>query len=462
MQEALRFAESMFKRVSVRKKSGREASAGERCVRGAVPSAEAVVQRAVGFEIEKGAYRFFRSPEHYHEMTAALWDGYILSEEEIHGSVRFRKGDILLEGDGFTVQADISVKERWPYMEIVTDPFEETPEGYAKLTATMAKLTRMMARVKREPGYIWLSNLKEFGALRSEHKEAVMKTRGSEEAYFQVTAGLGLDKLGRLFDDLGYPDEEETEAERERKAGGRSTFIPPNKSVDPLFRYRSQLMVREVDRTVRRLADRAPMLKDPQLMGLLRVVGMYLMFGSQEVGHYPKSFVPVLARTDVATMFEKLPRPLKATLRNYKANLWRAVVDDLCGLLGIGGLSARFFARGVYQYHTNLAMRNMLGKDLTRDDWVSNLPFGKDLLTEKHYPDRHRAYLFRAMGGMGAHMDKDSDKTGAPVFEFRKINKDVPFSEWQSFGQSVFKYIYALNRGEDKAFGEDVEISSTK
>ncbi|BDD06152.1 hypothetical protein [Aureibacter tunicatorum] len=422
----------------------------------AVFGRKGIVQRAVGFEIENGKYRIFKDREVMRDYTSGLWEGVYLDESEVH-YVPFRKGEVLLEGDGFTMQVDISHPAKIPYMEIVTDPFPETTHGYESLTKTMSILENMMEYI-RKYGFCrtYLSSLKRFGSVPEQWEEVVIWSRGYPAGSFQMTAGIKLSQVSQLMEDLGFQQESETPEMTERKKNGRDSLMKPSEGFedDLLTKYRRQLMLKEVAEVVEGMKNEYPVLENNDLCGLIKLIGHYLISAHGVVYSYPKNFSSLLLRTDFAAMFESLPSLLKRYLRNHNQIIWMTVVDEMNRRLGLDGIHTRLFRYGVYR-GMPLSHRNILGS-LSKRDWLENIPQGRDLLTSEHFSNRQRAYELESLGSYGDKMDMVGEEQNkkAPIIEFRNLRDTMSFKKWKSFAQECFRYVAAVNNGTGEKFGE--------
>ena len=181
-----------------------------------------VIQRAIGFEIEI-SYRPFRDKNH-HDTTLKhnipVWASPYKPYE---------KNEVLLEGEGFNVCTDISFYNLCPYLEIITDPFEEGPQGFQKLKHVFTTFELMMTKLTqaaRENSQIGFKDIFwQFGKIQPQNKDiSLWSYKNPDIGLVQVTAGIDLAKIPFLFQDWAWPSNEEDKTLLKRRAPGRKIF----------------------------------------------------------------------------------------------------------------------------------------------------------------------------------------------------------------------------------------------
>ncbi|MCG8477073.1 MAG: hypothetical protein MI784_16520 [Cytophagales bacterium] len=426
-----------------------------------------VIQCAVGFEIE---IRFtpFRNMEHFNE--------YVKSFIPFRDSKfeRFKKNDVLLKGLDFELRVDLSMEDMMPYLEIVTAPFEESAAGLKKMNAAFEVLHMMMRDLTRADGdeasaldfYQIFGN---YGEIKG--KDRTIRLLGHPPFYegvFQVTAGIGLERIPIVFRDLAWPDDDEDPDLVRRREMGRRWLIGWKREkadeYDPdLSRARKFQKINEVIRGLRVFSTEGssrimsgPVPWSPSLEGLLSMIAQYLLLTHTRLRRYPKSFAVLLSRNDFASLFQLLSAEQKAFF-NAGQN-WSHFMKILSSRLEVGDAEEPLFSGGVFHgFGGEFKELRHAFAPLSRMDWLVQIPKGKDLLTEKFFPVREHKHFFKSFGEFGGKMDSVDIaglKMNAPIFEFRMIGFRLHFWQWKNFAQAAHSWISALNSGKDVKFGE--------
>ncbi|MDR6240675.1 hypothetical protein [Aureibacter tunicatorum] len=422
-----------------------------------------VIQRSIGFELEIGPYsQLFDSENRMYEKNRRFNAGNPMTQDELDPDNVFKKGKVMVECPMFDVTVDVSYKDKIPYVEIITRAFPETELGWEMLNTAMQEIEGIGDMIAFNCyHHAFLGHFWRFGKVEPEYKRAIFLCPDKPTGFFHVTAGVDMKKIPELFSDLAYPDDDEFEKLGKRREQGREFLMPPKKDEeDPLESHAKQLMLADVNRAVDELKNTFAIVENPALEGLLLMIGFYLYQSIEEVQEYPKSFTALLSRTDFSRQFSILPRRIQALLSDNDFSLWLDITGGLNDLLGCGALSQPFFARGTDCYFED-DERSRRMCELSREEWLENIPKGKDLLTSRNYPNRKHANGLGALGAMGGMTDSVGSMTRehGSIIEFRNTKQPLTHKEWKPFAQKAFKYIYALNKGLGKKYGEDFKIN---
>ncbi|BDD03283.1 hypothetical protein [Aureibacter tunicatorum] len=415
-----------------------------------------VLQRSIGFEIELD-YNPYWNEEHQKEVVE---DKVFPLESKFPN---FHKGDMIFKGDGFELQVDLAYDNFVPYLEIVTDSFDETVSGLHRLNEAMSKAMLFMEEIVNEARYHWTKfqltrKAKSMGHLPTKFENLIYKLGGHgrlDTGSFQATSGVSLSAMNAIFDDLGEPRQDETEELREKRKSGRKTLIDWEEGVEYRKGYlHCATALKRVNEVVDKVQHEYGF--GASLCGLLKIIGQYFILANEKLDSYPKSMPSILARTDFASMYRFVST--QTSDARYLED-WLAIISQMNDMLGIGPMNLPLYSKGIYnswragKYYSG--KQNILDV-LTRERWVRKISEGKDELTERYFPDREAGKELESMGRMHDHMD-DLDPLGlskAPIFEFRDIDKRIHYTEWQSFAQAMFLWVQAKNNGQEAFFND--------
>ena len=413
------------------------------------------VQAKIGFEFESARWRVNKRPEEV--QTEGL------TEEEFRIAKQYKKGHVLFENAFWSAQADVD--ENWvSFLELVTVPFEEDEEGYRQLEEAAVEMETFFNYAFQAPHYteeniriVDCRAFRRFGEIKSPEARIELPEDDPNPLLVpQATAGIRLSKLHKLMGDIAAPMEDEPESVKKRKLMGR-TYLLGDFDTGGLQKgaaINARYVAEAADIVLKEVKKKWGKHLSDAFKGFFSLVVYYLLEGYRGSLSYPKAFIALLARTDFSRMFSLLPEEEKAFLSANGAAYWfemiRAVLPE-CQK----DFSQPFFNKGVYLSRSEIH-RHIL-KNLSKEQWLLELMKGRDLLTERHFPNRWRAYELESLGAMG---DKTDTVLGepAPVIEFRAGKKHLDAGTAMLYAREMFKTIYALNRGHEYYFGESLEI----
>ncbi|BDD09112.1 hypothetical protein FUAX_15440 [Fulvitalea axinellae] len=415
----------------------------------ATPPSVLPIQRSVGFEIEVEGALLYRNIEQAYESE----DPSFLDVNEFSVPA-IREKERIFEGDGFYAQAD-SLDFNIPYLEFATEPFEDSYEGFQRMKTVIGKLMELVGEAEKAKNpydpYIPLKKLELFGNIPRHHAETIIELpSGIPKGFVQATAGIRPERLPELLEDLSTASESEPDGLRERREFGRFKMMRLNdgRTGKPRDVQWASTLRRSID-TNKGFAREHHLGESAR--GFLSLVDFYLRLGKFGAPKYPKSFTPLLARTDFATMFSLLPEHERKAIADHHLFEQTPFASEF-------PYDAPFFEGGVY--HNKTRPHRQIMKSLSRGKWLDGIASGTDYLTAQNFPNRLRAYKLHSMGALGKTTDLVEGQK-APILELRNINQQEPFTFWLYVAEEIFRYIYALNRGIDKKYGEPFPIPNS-
>ncbi|MCG8475992.1 MAG: hypothetical protein MI784_11040 [Cytophagales bacterium] len=413
------------------------------------------IQAKIGFEFESSRWIVNRDP---FEMPDPGW-----TYEENLASRRYKKGDVLFENSFWSAQVDV-IETRDSYLELVTIPFEETPEGFRQLKEAAREMEAFFNYALRAPcctvrdrKVVFCREFSAFGEVKRPEACLVFPINYPDPMLTpQATAGIRLNMLRKLLNDIAAPLDTEKKALSKRKEKGRRYLLGNQQTGD--YQIGNPALVRDIIKITEAVIRAFQRQWGKQFSEIFRsfflLVVLYVTRAHWGSATFPKSFTAILARTDFSRMFSLLPEAEKNYLAANDAAVWLGMVKAAMPAVQ-ADLSRPLFTCGVYMNWPEIH-RHIL-KDLSKEQWLKEMTRGRDLLTERHFPNRMRAYELESLGAMG---DKTDTVLGepAPIIEFRGGKKLMDAAEAMSYAEHTFKTIYALNRGLDYYYGEPLEI----
>lgn len=420
-----------------------------------------VIQRNVGFEFEAGTWAL-------ETLNSPLTPGQIAGTEEVpKGQVAknvLNKDSVLHTGKGWKMKADVGQDT---HVEFVTDPpgFPEGKEGKKALKKSFADLKEFGDNMLAERGNAKVRVQNSFGLKYAAPQidangtipNVLIKPSNTLDAEPQVTGGIRLEQLATVLeqmDDAQGNDESNKEFRQRQKAMSIMWGKQPR---DRKLLAESPQAVRDsVEENLEYYKDDdfegypggIPNPPSAQLLGIISIIRSYLISAAGQIA-YAKSLAPLMARTDLGTVFDALPE--KDFYRDNPQVFLNLVMDA-------SGMPAQY-DRPVFAGTTRYVHPDhwqALQDALSRRDWIYSITQGSghDLLTEANFPDRDVAELVFGLGGLGNKTDtvgkkhtfsKDTKTGGAPVFEFRRMGQSNPHYAWPSLAVEIFDWLSQIN-----------------
>jgi hypothetical protein len=268
------------------------------------------IQRKVGFEFEE-----------------ERWRAWI--DRPLIGPRPAKRKEVLHAGTGFELQADDSLGANQPTIEFVTKPFAPSIVGIGELTTAMGEIKHIMQSIAPFRGR---DETQGNYVMSNEHQlsnASVRLSQGHSIGLFkmQATQGISLEDVPTLLKYTGANVPGETLAEQGDRAGSRSLMrgnLAPGATGNVIGSAPAL-----ADTAIQRLitngagltaADRLVFTANAErLAGFLSLVMIYVKMLSAPNQLWVKYMLPILARTDFATMFALLPLDQKTALGDHNS-----------------------------------------------------------------------------------------------------------------------------------------------
>ncbi|MEU6132951.1 hypothetical protein ABZ805_27540 [Saccharopolyspora sp. NPDC047091] len=369
------------------------------------------------------------------------------------------KGTKLVRADTFTIESDEALSQLPPStdLEFVTIPFPETDQGAERLTETVSRILAV-ASLFNGDGIHTAESLAEAAKGSAQHPTDLPPNHSgtrhyTEAAYVaygfggsgnpQATAGIRLDRVERLVQDLARP-----EVRGDGPAAQQGESRLSLSAGDCTSRAQQG-----VDRHMRSVAGSGGPEPDPapsgKLRGLLVVITAYLLHGDGRHEKYYKGVAPLMGRTDFGRMFTLLEPDEQDRLA---ANDGSLLVDLALGSAGLAGRADEPVLLGLGGPGQSRAIDFT---ELTRRRWLREITQGHDLLSKHGYEgyasrrtdegfEHRKGAEFESMGALGFRTE-DVHGVQAPIFELRRLRPSVLRAEWAPLLLQVFNAVRAAN-----------------
>ncbi|BDD11481.1 hypothetical protein FUAX_39130 (plasmid) [Fulvitalea axinellae] len=425
-------------------------------IRSRQPAPKGVIQRAVGFELEVGNWHTY---EHIGDRRFFWpWEHPKLPHEDF---ILFDRKSKLMEGDGFSVEAD-DQRPRLPVsdIEIITEPFEESEQGFRRLREVSANVGAFYEECKSKTSrleYDRLVKLDKIKTARSLSPKYFFHSVGPPEIKAQGTMGLKVEALEQLMLDLGEnPAGREPQEVSKRKHEGREWLFPSQapENARNILTAMSPGMTRQACFRYGR-EEWAPDGKEwqasPEMLGFLSLVINYIEMTRAPLASYARAAFFLLARTDFATMFGMLPPMERKHFSSDNGDHFIELMEKV-PWIEFTRFASPLFENGIYH---DFPERNPDAlKALSREQWLRGISQGVDHFTVERFPDQRNAWRLESLGAMGKKTDTDGDGTPKPIFELRSVKSQSDFRETETFMRRFFLYVCAMNRKADLKYGE--------
>jgi hypothetical protein len=372
-----------------------------------------------------------------------------------------KKGDALLKGPGFEMQAD-ELTGGGSDIEFVTDPFGEF--DVAKATQAANAIVAICTAIQNNAlnSNQWITRTDTLGAHGSVKKsDSFVEMTNNITAKPQTTIGLRLDMLFELMKDIGIAQANEGAGDTARRQMGREKLMsqPVPGSLQqpgPALRRVGDATT-EVDTAVANYqannAGLAAWVPSNHLKGLMALLWTYIRAANVNLPNYAKAIAPIMARTDFAKIFKMLPANEQVMFKQHGGQDFVDLMQECPYIQGLNMAQPLFL--GVYA--GDATKNNQMLAALTRDSWLKGITQGVDQLTQKSFPSTQKSVRaeMESLGSLG----KKTDKVGianvdAPIFELRGLAGGVPFNQWPALVQLVMQYARRKNMGDPRALGE--------
>lgn len=366
---------------------------------------DATLQRAIGFEFQTGWGIQERQPRKWWQfMNARQYRPY-------------NRQEVVADYGTFRLTADEAQTALGAEIEFVVPHIEE--DQRAQMDTALRNLEDLARRLNgyRTRNAFTLNQASGRATESNVEVQPKIKQAGILAANPQVTGGIRLDRIQRLFAELGVTAGAHHQARHDLASTGGGPGL-------------GLAATAVANLTVNGLPASA------KCKGLVAMLVTYLKMGRRQVAvginqptlNYGKASLTLLARTDYHGMFLLLPGAEQLHLSLHPDEF-----EDMV-LTAAGNLdpAANVIERGIHGVPVNI----------TRTAWLQGIAGGADIL--KEVTD---ARLF----GFGS-LDANTDGVGpalaesGAVLEFRTMGRDVPWTRWRPMGMRIFDYLVALNQ----------------
>ncbi|MDZ4877424.1 MAG: hypothetical protein CLLPBCKN_006859 [Chroococcidiopsis cubana SAG 39.79] len=252
----------------------------------------------------------------------------------------------------------------------------------------------------------------------------------------QITAGIRLDRLSVLMENMVSPENENTE-ERQIRLPQRFTLAGRSNRADVEVLQQAPRAAEQAitDFKTQMIGDSIELLPNfgsESLVGLMALIYTYLKKATLPVMDYSRTLFPLLSRTNFSSMFAMLPDNDRVP---FIEDPQRFVNINLNAAQMVGTSGTAFFTGG-FPYNPSL---NAWSASITRQSWLYNIPQGTDRLNQlAKFGDR------REQVGQ-THLFKNDTITDAPILELRRMKGDIGTNNWKDLALDVFDFVVKLN-----------------
>ncbi|MCU0541065.1 MAG: DUF4157 domain-containing protein [Oscillatoriaceae cyanobacterium Prado104] len=404
-------------------------------------------------------------------------------------STRVKKGKALLRQADVEVQADDHSHNNSD-VEVVTTHFPLTHSGRTRLNTAMLNVNTLITAytplMTTTDGIVPAEALNGTAGFNTTmHDGMFFGDFATAKTSPQVTFGTRLENIADIVADL-HADPTESNLEKTDRDPGRLHMRGPNplNNAEP-----KQLVADDESQTLvtgRGLAQQAirnyqlakPLLNLSwgEIEGLLTIVFAYC-----ESMQYKRSFLknhtPLMAKTDLATIFTTLPNDVQ-TYFSAKDDTGKSKLEELVesapgyvvkmnqplfyGIAPDAAIAEDNHQMGQPQWYHALTLeswlRGIVLRDRTKGEAFKQFFYdnygasqkrrGTDQLTNQSFPGKPRTQEVEGYGALGKRMDRDvlHPETPLPIFELRSANKKILYSDAQKWALDFFDYIRSLNR----------------
>jgi len=371
------------------------------------------------------------------------------------------KFDKIVKGPHYTLEADESFAGGSNGEFVTSLPaFPETSAGRGALKSTMKDITALAAHLSR-PAVHEASSLVGVGkaALNAPTDASIIaESFGPLRANPQSTVAISLEAIPALIQEMTAKQVTESEKDFRKREPGKKALggqlLGTNALTPAPGQADTGLATFSANPPVGLALPLPPNFGSDKLTGLLGVVVSYLKSAdTANAQSYVKGIAPLMARTSFWAMFERLPVAEKTYLRQNNGAPFATLALGSAGVAGAvpvlrGGIST-----------PNPADRYKLS-GVTRQLWLEQMTQGVDLLSTvgfaAHFgvaPTHADAKEFESMGKLGPKFEtvgkgSENGEDAAPIFELRRMQKDVPYTDWLPLALGVFDFVKMLNKGK--------------
>jgi hypothetical protein len=308
----------------------------------------------------------------------------------------------------------------------VDPPVPETA-GVATVDGIMQRLQALVAQIEPLNAQPRFTMDQATGDPRDSYIEVYPSVAGGAAnmpANPQVTGGIRLDMMAKLFEELGNRNQH-----NDAHSQARSDLMATGEGIMAVAAQRANTI--PGSDTLRGLAA--------QIIAYLRAGAMPVgQMGPGQAYKYAKLIGKIMARTDFGSQFKMLDQAERLPFEQNPQTFATLILNAA----GLGG-GVHVFERKV-RNNANDVAKGVFTFPVTRQDWLVGIVSGSDMLSSKHMP-QWKSEL-EGLGALGSKTDRVNNNADAGVVvEFRQARANVPYTQWRAFATRIFNYIVYMN-----------------
>lgn len=362
-----------------------------------------VIQRNVGFEFESGNTKVRYPVDHPQ-----------------HPDKVYKAKDTLAK-----VNKQFEVTTDSGDLEIVTHDFPETQAGKKALNAALTKIELYCGAAvnKGERGGRRIATIEQLSEIAKPTNDTYKPYQiaalldGNIVSHPQATAGVELNKVYKLLDDLSNKDSDTYE---QTGWDQRRQWSPTIVGV--------QDAVSKADLFMQKVPDDK---NYDKLKGLVAQIYSIILVAKKwryKQASYAKYLMPIMQRTDFGSIY--------AQLEEHEKEVFAGKQDELLAVAGVGG-GDLLFPGGIEEWGKQ-------NNTIKIQDFLSKMMEGKgnDVLSNMS----NAGSGWAGEDNIGDTLE-NKNRRGA-IFELRRLKNNVPYTEFRSFGLGIFDMITMLNQNK--------------
>ncbi|BDD11547.1 hypothetical protein FUAX_39790 (plasmid) [Fulvitalea axinellae] len=404
------------------------------------PNTRQPIQRAVGFEVEVKNWKTYRTRPKGHPVMP--WH---IEREFTKGRYKHHTKDLLFKGRDYELTADCPFAGN-SVPEFITIPFEEDFDGLHRANKAFAQIGELVDRMHHEAKIHpeTLNRLDEYHAHGSvEAPTAMIDALPKPDFHPQANVGLRLTAVTDLF---GLSSEKPiTTPVAERLTRIKSLRGQPQRRERRSMAQAREKAERALDKFRYVFTIHEDWTPSEELLNLLAYMLHYIECPMINYHEYPKSFFPIMARTDFFMMYRLLPFEEQDYFSENDGNMFVKLFEMIKhSLPDIGELELdeEFFEEGI---RNDQEADNYRLDGLTRKEWIRGVATGKDLLTSRNFPDQNINRELQTMGSWQKYDDLEAGGRAMPILELRRLQFTDNTEDLRAMAVEIFRTIIHLN-----------------
>jgi len=329
------------------------------------------------------------------------------------------KNTRLMDGAGWYLQTDTQGDVFDP--EFVTRPVEETDAGWRQLDGAMQHMDITLQTLAAIPDH----NNRTILHIGGSHPHASVTRHGPLIGDPQISAGIRLDRIPRLLQDLGHPAGAvvpQSPASAQLAAGAGAALN--------LATARANARAVAVQHGAR--------VRSEAYEGLIALMGAYLIHAAEIFPAYTKQAAHIMSRSSLPSAFGQT-----------RESNWHGRVPAntlVADVLAVANIAASPWLFPVGMQHANDEDREREPwRFVGRDAWIRGIANGRDILAEARGASSSMGAMgLERVGPAQTRLGFDVRPKGI-ILELRDVQMNIPYEQWYAFAIAVFQYIREMN-----------------